>query len=98
YRLSTLQNQQAAYALRSHIYHYLGHAMLKRDQEQARAFLDEALQQLSATEDQLALASIINHRARWLFEHGEPGEAAEQARKALDIARSFGDTVIAAEI
>ncbi len=98
YRLSTLQSQQAAHALKSHIYHYLSHAMLKRDQEQARKFLDEAVQQLSVTEDQLALASVTNHQAIWLFERGEPGEAAKQARKALDMARSFGDTVIAAEI
>lgn len=94
YKLSNLQNQQQ---LRSNIYHYLGHAMLKGDEEQARKFLDEAIRQLSATQDQLALASVTNHLARWLFIHGAPGEAAEHAQSALSMAWSFGDTVIAAE-
>ena len=92
-----LYSQASRRLARSELYHQLCHAMMQRDQEQARTFLDAALQQEKAGQDQLSVASITTHLAAWFFAHNALAEAKEHAQKAYEEAQPFGDTIIAAE-
>ena len=106
YHLATLYAQKCLYlygqqvntSLRSEIYHYLGRAMMKVDQEKARTYLEEALQQENNVQDRLTQASITIRLAEWFLVHQELEEAEQRARQALELARPFGNTIIAAEI
>jgi len=92
-----LHSQQSRIPLRSEIYHYLGRAMLKGDQEKARAYLDEALQQPGVLQDQLALASVTIHLAAWFLASKALEEAEVHAQKAHEMATPSGDTIIVAD-
>lgn len=92
-----LQNQRAYAPLRSEIYHYLGRALMKGDQAQARTFLENALQQKPNQMDTLTLASIMTHFAEWFFLHNQLPEAEKYAEKASELAIPFGTTLIASE-
>ena len=83
-------------SLRSEIYHYLGRATLQRDQQVAWTYLERAVQEVSAIQDQLVVASVTTNMAELLLRQGKVDEAREQARKAYELAASSGDTLIAA--
>jgi tetratricopeptide (TPR) repeat protein len=93
-RLADLENHKH---LRSELYHYLGQALLKGDEEQARAFIDDALKQKSVTLDKLARASLYTSSAQWHFKRQALADADECVQQALVLAQPFGDTLIGAE-
>jgi tetratricopeptide (TPR) repeat protein len=97
YKGTQLRNQDTLKLLRSEIYHYLGHAILRVHSEEARAFIDESLENSRLQEDPLALASIITRDAEWYFEQGELKEAEMHAQQAQQLAAPLGDTLIEAE-
>ncbi|GAC1385238.1 MAG: hypothetical protein NVS4B7_08350 [Ktedonobacteraceae bacterium] len=84
-------------ALRSEIYHYLGQALMRQDQEQARIYLEEALQREIRRDDWLTQASITARLAEWFLMHNELQEAEKQAQRAFALAKSAGATLIAVE-
>ena len=92
-----LQNQRAHDPLRSEIFHYLGRALMKGDQEQARTYLEDALQQQHNQLDALTLSSIITRLAEWFLLHNQLPEAKKHAEKAWELAKPFGTTLIASE-
>jgi tetratricopeptide (TPR) repeat protein len=79
------------------LYHYLCHAVMRRDQERAHAYLVAAFQQEKDGEDQLTAASIAMHLGTWFFAHEMVTEAGKYAKKAHEKAQHFGDSIIAAE-
>ena len=97
YKSLYLSIQETNKHLRGELYHYLGHAIMKGDQEQARLYLDEALQQNSVLRDPLALASISTRNAEWYAIHQQFDEAMKYARLASELSQPAGDTIIGAE-
>jgi len=91
-----LHFQKYSDSLRSEIYHYLGRAMLRRDQQKALDFLEQALQEVSVLRDQLSLASLTANMAEWLLMNERAGEAYEYAQRAHGLASASGDSLIAA--
>jgi tetratricopeptide (TPR) repeat protein len=92
-----LYSQRVDISLRSEIYHYLGRALMKVDQEQARAYLENALQRISNEQDLLTQASIVSRLAEWFQAHNQLEEAVKRARQAYELAKAYGDTIIAVE-
>ena len=91
-----LHFQQYSDSLRSEIYHYLGRAILRGDQQQALDFLEQSLQEASVLQDQLSLASLTTNMAEWLLMNERAGEAYEYAQRAHGLASPSGDSLIAA--
>ena len=97
YKLLYLDDQHSRSRLRSELYHYLCHAVMRSDQERAHAYLVAAFQQEKDGEDQLTAASIAMHLGSWFFAHDMVTEAGKYAKKAHEKAQHFGDSIIAAE-
>ncbi|HLI08747.1 MAG TPA: helix-turn-helix transcriptional regulator [Ktedonobacteraceae bacterium] len=97
YKSQFLTNQQSAHLLAGEIYHYLGRALLHGDQEAARAYLMNALQNERVLQDQLARASITTSLAEWFLKQKALREAEEHALQAYELAVTSGDTVVAKE-
>lgn len=97
YKCLYLYNQRSYVLLKSEIYHYLYHAMMKIDQEGMRARLDEDLQSSSQVYEPLARASAKAHLATWLLEHHALDEAEKDAQEARHLSSSSGDTIVGAE-
>jgi len=92
-----LDDQRSRLRLRSELYHYLCHAVMRKDQERAYSYLEAAYQREKDGEDQLTAASIAMHLGAWFLAHDSLTEAESYAKKALKRAQHFGDTIIAAE-
>src|SRR5436309_375243 len=92
-----LYRQQVNTSLRSEIYHHLGRAGMKAQPEKARAYLEEALQQENNVRDGLTHASITIRLAEWFIVNKQLEEAEHNARQAFELARPFGNTIIAVE-
>ena len=92
-----LYGQEARLRARGELYHRICRAVMDRDQEQARAFLEAALQRESEGWDSLSVASITLNMAAWYLAHDRVAEAKEYAWKAYEGARPFEETIIAAE-
>ena len=92
-----LYGQEARLRARGELYHRICRAVMDRDQEQAQAFLEAALQRESGGWDGLSVASITLNLAAWYLVHDRVTEAKEYARKAYEGARPFEETIIAAE-
>jgi tetratricopeptide (TPR) repeat protein len=86
--------QQAQNHLRSELYHYLGRAMMTANQEQVGIFLERALTQDSVTRDQLSRASLLTNKAEWYLKQGSLDDAIRKARRAVELAAPFGDSII----
>ncbi len=98
HKCTYLYQQQTSIALQSQLYHYLGQALIKEDQEKARTYLEEALQDNYNRQDPLTLASLTIHLAEWLLLHNELDEAARLAQEASLLAQSaVDDTLIAVD-
>lgn len=97
YKWLHIHSQEYSQSLRSELYFYLGRAMLHMNQDEAYAYLEKALAEVAALQDQLALASVMTHLAAWLLAHQRVDEAHIQAEEAYTLASSFGETMIAAE-
>jgi len=91
-----LHFQKYSDSVRSEIYHYLGRAMLRGDQQKALDFLEQSLQEVSVLQDQLSLASLTTNMAEWLLMNERAGEAHEYAQRAHKLASPAGDSLIAA--
>ena len=92
-----LYDQEARLRGRGELYYRICRAVMVRDQEQARAFLEAALRQESEGWDSLSVASITLNLAAWYLAHDRVAEAKEYARKAYEGAQPFEETIIAAE-
>jgi tetratricopeptide (TPR) repeat protein len=92
-----LRDQQSRVRARSELHHALSHVVMKMDQNQARAYLETALQKERDKRDQLTVASIAMHLAAWFFARQVVTEAEKYARSAYEGAKPFGDSIIAAE-
>src|SRR5260370_38098588 len=96
YKSLQLHFQKYSDSLRSEIYHYLGRAILRGDQQKALDFLKQALQEVSVLQDQLSLASLTANMAEWLLMKEGAGEALEYAQRAHGLASPSCDSLIAA--
>ncbi|HET9919380.1 MAG TPA: helix-turn-helix domain-containing protein [Ktedonobacteraceae bacterium] len=92
-----LADQQSSQLLMSEIYHYLGRAILRGDQEAAHTYLMNALQDERVLRDQLARASITTSLAEWFLKQKALREAEEHAIRAYNMAVNAGDTIVAKE-
>ena len=94
-----LTNQAQLTQMRSEVYYYLGQAILKNDADQARAFLDIALQQEERLRalDPLSLASLYITNASWYFAQQDYEQAHAFAQKSKALADEFEDNIISAE-
>ncbi len=97
YKSLHLHQQEVGKRLRSTLHHALVQAMMKGNPDQAQVYLDGVLQQKNGCQDPLMLASALLHKAEWYFAHQEFAEAEQYAHKSHEIARTFGDSLIAAE-
>jgi transcriptional regulator with XRE-family HTH domain len=91
-----LSQQELYLYSRSELYYFLGHALLRGDQERARRYLDAALQQENVLRDRLMHASVLACDAEWHYDHGELALAERQAEEARTLAQPCGDTIIGA--
>ena len=93
-----LYSQPVDSSLKSSIYHYLGRALLKGDSETARAFLEDALSHPKNSQDALSQASLTCRLAEWHLLQQQLTQAEQLAEQAYQLALSFGDTPIAADV
>lgn len=97
YKSLHLSNRENQKRLRRELYRHLGRAIMRKSKQEARAFLDEIIKRKSVLRDRLVLASISTRNAEWDFTYGSADEAARCARRAEELARPFGETIIGAE-
>jgi tetratricopeptide (TPR) repeat protein len=83
-------------SLKSDIYYYLGQVILQGDQQSALVYLEKLLQDASVKQDQLALASVTTTIADLQFRQGKVAKAYKQAQRAYELAKPYGDGIIAA--
>ncbi|HTI12950.1 MAG TPA: helix-turn-helix transcriptional regulator [Dictyobacter sp.] len=97
YKGRQVNTQERLKRLRSELHHYLGHALLRNNQEQARAYLEEALQKEANTHDTLSKASLLVRNAEWYFIQHDLQQAQSYAQQAYDLAAVEGDNIILAD-
>ncbi|MHB8599394.1 MAG: helix-turn-helix domain-containing protein [Ktedonobacteraceae bacterium] len=83
--------------LKSEIYHNLGRAMMKKNQEEARSYLEQVLLQESILQDTLTQASLMERMGEWYLLHKQVDQAEEYVQKASELAVHAGDSLIAVE-
>ena len=91
--LGTSENEQR----RSELFHALGRAMLASRRDDTRAYLEQALEQSEALQDEQLKSSAHVHLATWLLEHGEAAEARKHAQRARALLSTTSDSIIAAD-
>ncbi|HEV7236930.1 MAG TPA: helix-turn-helix domain-containing protein [Ktedonobacteraceae bacterium] len=92
-----LYQQPIKTPVKSDIYYFLGRALMQSDQETARTFLEETLQQTNHGLDELSQASIMIRLAESSLQRKEIAQAEQFTKQAAQLAAPFGDTLIAAE-
>jgi tetratricopeptide (TPR) repeat protein len=98
YKSIQLHNSGVMKRLKSELHHYMGHAIMQTDLQQARNYLDKALQVREGSfQDPLTHASLLARNAEWYFAQHDLVEAENFAHQASDLAQTFGDTIIAAD-
>ena len=88
--------QDDSISRKSDIYHYLGQVLLQGDQQSALVYLEKLLEDTSVKQDNLALASVTTNIADLQFRQGNIDKAYKHARKAYELAKPNGDSMIAA--
>jgi tetratricopeptide (TPR) repeat protein len=83
--------------LKSELYYFAGQALMQKNPEEARVFLEEALQKELRMHDTLAIASLKTRYAEWLFHNNRLEEAQRYVNEASEAAQSKGDTLITAD-
>ncbi len=96
YKSLQLHLQNYCHSLKRDIYHYLGQVMLQGDQQSALVYLENLLQDAPVKQDQLALASVTTNIADLQFRQGKVAKAYKQAQRAYELAKPYGDGIIAA--
>ena len=84
-------------AIRRELRHALGRAMIQSNQQGTRDYLEKALAEAQALQDQLIHASAHIHMWAWLLTQDEVAEARKHAQKASKLLSSSGDSSIAAD-
>lgn len=79
YKCIQLSDRERRKRLKSELHHYLGHAMMKLDQEKARDYLQTASQQAQQQHEPYVQASVAIRLAEWYFTHQQLDEAENQA-------------------
>lgn len=97
YKSTQLHHWEDSKHLKSELYYYIGQALLREDPEQARAFLEQALEKEGLNHDLLTLASLKTRYAEWFFTQEQFVQAEQYAHEANTEALSKGDTLIAAD-
>ena len=97
YKCMELQRQRVPLTLKSELYHYLGQALLKSDQEKAHPYLESILQQNDNKLDTLTQASILTNLAEWHLLNHQLSKAEQYAEKAFELAQPSGATLIASD-
>jgi transcriptional regulator with XRE-family HTH domain len=90
-------HQQNILPLKRGIYHYLGHAIMKQNQAEARSYLERLLQEESVVQDTLTRASLTTRVSEWYLLNKQLEQAAEYAQNACDLVVLVGDSMIAVE-
>lgn len=90
-------HQQNISQLKSKIYHNLGRAIMKKNQEEARSYLQQALQEESVLQDTLARASLTARMGEWYLLNKQLEQAEEYGQKAHELAVLVGDSIITVE-
>lgn len=98
YKTLQLLEQEYSDSLRSELYHYMGQALLRQDQQSTLSYLEKLLQDPSLERDTLAFASVTATAAEVLFRQGEVKKAYEYAQKACKLASAYGDRIVTASI
>ncbi|HLJ32234.1 MAG TPA: helix-turn-helix transcriptional regulator [Ktedonobacteraceae bacterium] len=96
YKCLHLQRQNIL-PLKSEIYHNLGRAMMKKNQEEALLYLEQTLKQESILQDTLTQASLTARMGEWYLLHKQLDQAEEFVQQARDLAVLAGDSIIAVE-
>ena len=97
YKCMELQRQRMPLTLKSELYHYLGQALLKSDQEKVQPYLESILQQNDNKLDTLTQASILTNLAEWHLLNHQLSKAEQYAEKAFELAQPSGATLIASD-
>ncbi len=97
YKSTQLHYWETNKRLKSEVYYYLGKALLLKDPEQVPTFLEQAQQKERLSRDPLTLASLDTHYAEWYIQQQDLEQAAQYANRAIEQARSHGDTLIGAD-
>lgn len=90
-------HRQHTLPLKSEIYHNLGRAIMKKNQEEARSYLEQVLLQESILQDTLTQASLMERMGEWYLLHKQVDQAEEYVQKAHELAVLAGDSLIAVE-
>jgi tetratricopeptide (TPR) repeat protein len=90
-------HQQNILPLKRGIYHYLGHAIMKQNQEEARAYLERLLQEESVVQDTLTRASLTARVGEWYLLNKQLEQAEEYTQNACELVVLVGDSMIAVE-
>lgn len=98
YKSIQSHNTDVMKRLKSELHHYIGHAIMQTDLQQARSYLDNAMQaRAEGFQDPLTNASLLARNAEWYFTKNDLLEAQNFAHQANDLAQAFGDTIITAD-
>ena len=95
YQALQYSEQQTQKRLKGDLYHYLGQALIRGDQEEA--YVQLSAMQENETTDKLTRASILARIADWHFARQNIGEAHKYAEEAYQLAQPFGETIILAD-
>ena len=89
--------QQNILPFKRGIYHYLGHAIMKQNQEEARSYLEQLLQEESIVQDTLTRASLTARIGEWYLLNKQLEQAEEYAQNAHELVALTDDSMIAVE-
>ncbi len=89
--------RQNTLPLKRSVYHYLGHAIMKLDREEARLYLERLLQEESVVQDTLTRASLTARVGEWYLLNKQLEQAEEYAQSACELVELTGDSMIAVE-
>jgi tetratricopeptide (TPR) repeat protein len=93
-----LRLEEYSNSLRSEGYYYLGRILLQGDQRNALAYLENVLHNSIVLQDKLTLASVTGNIADLQLKQGNVDQADEHAKRAYELAKPYGDSLITASI
>jgi tetratricopeptide (TPR) repeat protein len=98
YKGLQFSKQQQQKRQRSELHHHLGYAIMMGDLQEARAYLDEALdKEEHGSKDALTLASLYTRNAEWYFRQQDMPKALHYATLAREKTNEEEATIIGAE-
>jgi tetratricopeptide (TPR) repeat protein len=97
YKSMQIHYQHKMRQLKSHLHHYLGHAVMRKDPQAAQDYIAATLQKPDILRYRQAQASLITRKAEWHLAQQEIDEAEFNARQAYALVQTCGDTIVNAE-